>query len=213
MTSGYSNKLLGNQVWKAVVGIPPNSGSLILVSKVSVLWIVMGAEHCCSILRDERLGSPWADVWWSGLNKAWDVEGTNWHPSSRQEESMLLNFGNENKEATAALVGCLALWKCAWSIWEAYPVLPMAFSEVQGTQSSAWTHCCFREFFVILCARTWWTGLAYLGQVISKCWLTSQRTPYGPVAKFQVTQKYICKGTAQQGGQLSRGCSVLPKSL
>ena len=176
MTSGYSNKFLGNQVWKAVIGIPPNSRSLLLVSKVSVLWIAMNAEHCCSILRDERLGSPWADIWRSGLNQAWDVEGTNQHPSRGQEESMVLNFWKENKEATAALVGCLALWKCTWSIWEAYPVLPMAFNEVQGTQSSAWTPWCFREFFVILYARTWWTGLAYLGQVISKCCLRSQRT-------------------------------------
>lgn len=53
------------------------------------------------------------------------------------EESMLLNFRRENKEALAALVCHLALWKCTWSIWEGSPVLPVALSEVQSTQSSS----------------------------------------------------------------------------
>lgn len=126
---------------------------------------------------------------------------------------MLLNFGNENKEATAALVGCLALWKCTWSIWDAYPVLPMAFSEVQGTQFSM-NALLFQR---ILCDPVCqdlvdWTSLSWPGdqQVLTE----KSENPLWSCCKVpSYTEVYLCKGTAQQGGQLSLGCSVLPKSL
>ena len=111
---------------------------------------------------------------------------------------MILNFWKENKEATAALVGCLALWKCTWSIWEAYPVLPMAFNEVQGTEFSM-NSLMFQR---ILCDPVCqdlvdWTSLPWSGdqQVLPE----KSENLYGPVAKFQVTQKYICAK-----GQLSK---------
>lgn len=87
-----------------------------LVSEVAVLWIALGAECCCSFLRDEKLeklGSPWADrCLVVRVGPSLRCRRDQSAAVQELEESLLLNIWKEN-EVSVALVCRIALWKWA----------------------------------------------------------------------------------------------------
>lgn len=136
--SKSSRKLWGNQVWKAFARLLSYSERFAFGVQSPCSLNSIAAEHCCSFLRDAKLGGPWADVLWSGLDQTYDVRGTNQHSCGVLEESMLLE--RLEREWGSITLSHLALWNAPGPFGKSIQGLPKAFSGAQGTQSSGWAN-------------------------------------------------------------------------